>query len=312
MSKKGCCLFSAGLFLVFGLCVTIGTILPLFGEEPGSQQQAQDTNLTIFTPTTFEVSIFPDSQSDQGDMSEELPIPVAYAIVQVPKADIYSGPGENFDVVITVHKGDELPVFGITEDNKWIQVLDNSSWIDVSMVGFTFQSSAFLDSLTSTPQPQEPIPPTATPSITPKPTPAPDIIIDVTLIINKTVTEVETILGTATYVTPNDDNDDILAGGEYRDYEIGKYGFFVSFDRNGNAKGFQIMDGLSDEDYSLDDWGLLLPRFGLVIQSPPDKSAPAALYWYDYQGYGIAVAAENMNGTPVWTVQIEDAGVFMK
>jgi hypothetical protein len=295
MSKKGCCLLSAGVMLAL---ICIGSIASafLFQGITIPSEQTKETRLIIYTPTADEVS-------------QELPIPITYATVEIEIANIYSGPSENYDVVRTVRQGAELPVFSIAENNKWLQV-DNSSWINASSVSIMGKLSKIPGFVASTPQHAELDPTTTLPPATL--VPAPEIIINVAEILNKTVAEVEAILGTATYVTPNDDNDDILAGGEYRDYEIGKYGFFVSFDRNGIAKGFQIMDGLSDEDYSLDDWGLLLPRFGLVIQSPPDESAPAALYWYDYQGYGIAVAAENMNGTPVWTVQIEDAGVFMK
>jgi hypothetical protein len=139
-----------------------------------------------------------------------------------------------------------------------------------------------------------------------------EIIIDVSQVLNKSVSEVEAILGSTVLITANDDNDDPFAGGEYRDYEIGKYSTFVAFDRNGVSKLFQIMDGLTVENYSLEDWESLLPRFGMNVQSSPDKSAPAALYWYDFQGFGIAVIAENISGAPVWTVQVADADVFMR
>ena len=74
------------------------------------------------------------------------------------------------------------------------------------------------------------------------------------------------------WITPNDDSDDNLAGGEYRDYEIGNYVVFVSYASNGIARVFQVLEGLSDD------------------------------------GYFIAVVASSTSGKPVWTVQISEAG----
>jgi len=137
-----------------------------------------------------------------------------------------------------------------------------------------------------------------------------DLILDVPGVLGKSVVEVENILGMTILVTPNDDNDDILAGGEYRDYMVGKYWIFLSFDTNGIARGFQVLDGLADENYFLNDWNKILPRFGLNVTVPPNEEAPAAIYWNNYEGLGVAIAASSTSGRPVWTVQIEDAQVF--
>jgi hypothetical protein len=139
-----------------------------------------------------------------------------------------------------------------------------------------------------------------------------DLIIDVTKILGKAAPEVEEIIGKSVFITPNDDNDDALAGGEYRDYEMGKYYVFLSFDQDGIARGFQVLDGLLSENYALSDWATLLPRFGLNVIAPPDQEAPAALYWYNSNGYGIAIVSNNTSGKPVRTVQIEDSNIFMR
>jgi hypothetical protein len=139
-----------------------------------------------------------------------------------------------------------------------------------------------------------------------------NVIIDVTTILGKPISQVEEITGKTVLITPNDDHDDVLAGGEYRDYEIGKYYVFLSLDEDGIARGFQVMDGLSSENYSLNDWKTLLPRFGLNVTAPPDQEAPAALYWYNFDGYGIGLASNNISGKPVWTVQIEDSNIFRR
>jgi hypothetical protein len=151
--------------------------------------------------------------------------------------------------------------------------------------------STSIPELTNTP-----LPPTVTPT-----TPIQSLV-DVYNILGKPVNEVETILGATVLITPNDDNDDNLAGGEYRDYEIGKYSVFVAYDKNGIARVFQVMDGLSVENYSLTQWKEILPQFGVYIKTPPERIAPLAVYWDNYNGYFIAVA-----GDPVWTVQIAEA-----
>lgn len=150
--------------------------------------------------------------------------------------------------------------------------------------------------LTNTPKPTStPSPSTATPT-------AIESLVDVFGILGKPVNEVEAIIGTTILITPNDDNDDNLSGGEYRDYIIGKYSVFVAYDKNGIARVFQVMGGLSDENYSLKQWKLILPQFGVYINTPPERTAPLAVYWDNYNGYFIAVA-----GDPVYTVQIAEA-----
>jgi hypothetical protein len=156
---------------------------------------------------------------------------------------------------------------------------------------------------------------TSTPELTPADQSLPTIassptiepLIDVFSIIGKPVEEVESILGPTVLITPNDDNDDVYAGGEYRDYELGSYDVFVTYDKNGISRVFQVLDGLSDENYSLTEWDQILPKFGVFLTSQPDREAPAAFYWDNYAGYNIAVIALGTSGQPVWTVQISDA-----
>lgn len=127
-------------------------------------------------------------------------------------------------------------------------------------------------------------------------------VIDVFGILGKPVNEVENIVGQTILITLNDDADDDLAGGEYRDYVIGDYDCFVVYDKYGIARVFQVLDGLVDENYSLSKWGVILPQFGVYISSSPDRTAPLAIYWDNYNGYFIGVI-----GDPVWTVQIAEA-----
>ena len=162
---------------------------------------------------------------------------------------------------------------------------------------------------TQTEQPsQTPDPsPTVEPSPTIEPAPIVEPLVNVLDILGKPVNEVESILGSSVWITPNDDNDDNLAGGEYRDYEIGGYVVFVAYDSNGIARVFQVLDGLSDENYSIMEWDQILPKFGVFLDSPPQREVLAAVYWDNYAGYFIAVVASNTSGKPVWTVQISEA-----
>jgi len=150
--------------------------------------------------------------------------------------------------------------------------------------------------LTNTPKP------TNTPLLSAATPTAIESLVDVYSILGKPVNEAEAILGSTILITPNDDNDDNLSGEEYRDYELGKYGVSVSYDKNGIARVFQVMDGLSDENYSLTQWEQILPQFGVYINTAPERTAPSAVYWDNYNGYFIAVV-----GDPVWTVQIAEA-----
>lgn len=63
------------------------------------------------------------------------------------------------------------------------------------------------------------------------------------------------------------------------------------------------MDGLAEDGFSLDQWALLLNRFGLLVTDSPDVEMPAAMRWNDFQGYRIEIIAMGLDG-PVWTVKI--------
>ena len=180
-----------------------------------------------------------------------------------------------------------------------------SSTSDSNITNTPLPTEIAINTFTLTPKTSE-LPPTDEPTNTPLPSTATptaiESLVDVYSILGKPVNEVEAILGSTILITPNDDNDDNLSGGEYRDYEIGKYSVFVAYDKNGIARVFQVMDGLSDENYSLTQWEQILPQFGVYINTPPERTAPLAVYWDNYNGYFIAVA-----GDPVWTVQIAEA-----
>ena len=156
----------------------------------------------------------------------------------------------------------------------------------------------------STPIPTRLSPPTEASSDT---SPAINAVVNVPGILGKTVTEIETTLGSTIKVNPINDPNDSLSGGEYRDYIIGRYLVFIGYDQYGIARMFQVLEGLESSDYSIREWNQILPIFGVDITTPPSRTAPAAVYWDNYNGLFIAVAASSTTGSPVWTVQIAQA-----
>ncbi len=150
--------------------------------------------------------------------------------------------------------------------------------------------------------------PTYTSQPTARATFTPDIIIDVKVIIGLSVTEIENIFGTGTEIDPINSSNccglvEFPDGGESRTYYIGKYSFYVFYDSSWIARGMQIVEGLAEDGYTLDQNQLILSRIGLNVTSPPDIDAPAAKHWLNYNGYTISIAASSAGGN-VWTVQI--------
>lgn len=128
------------------------------------------------------------------------------------------------------------------------------------------------------------------------------LTINVPGLLGNTVSEVEIILGSAMEVDPI--NDGNLVGGEYRDYQIDNYYVFIGYDETGIARMFQVLEGLSSMNYSTSQWAMILPIFGVNNTTSPDQTAPAAVYWDNYNGLFIAIMATSSSGKPVWTVQI--------
>jgi hypothetical protein len=147
-----------------------------------------------------------------------------------------------------------------------------------------------------------------TPTLTALPTFTNSSIVDVPSILGASVNTVESTLGKSTYRDLSTDPADNIPGGLYRYYQVGKYSIYVAYDSKEVARAFGVLDGLSDENYSISDWRILLARFGLNVAASPARDAPAAAYWDNYCGYYVAIAASSTSGYPVWTVRIALAG----
>lgn len=142
------------------------------------------------------------------------------------------------------------------------------------------------------------------PTSTPRPTELTETIVDVPAILGKPVADVEKSVGKSIEILPLKVGDslELPDGGEARLYRRGEYAFYMYYDRNGIAKGFQLTEGLGG-NYALDRWGVLLMRFGFSISRLPDVEAPATRRWNNFNGYKIEIVASRIDG-PVWTVKI--------
>jgi hypothetical protein len=156
----------------------------------------------------------------------------------------------------------------------------------------------------------EPPAPTDIPALANTPTPAVDshpteLIMDVPKLIGATRSDVEAILGKPirTESISPDGLDDIPNGGEMRTYQVGAYEVDVDFDSQLATTGLQVVKGLTEEDWSLTDWPMLLVRVGLDITVAPDVSNDKNFIWHNVDGYGILIGNDKVGGQ-VWTVRV--------
>jgi hypothetical protein len=234
------------------------------------------------------------------------PSPLGNATVKVNLANLRSGPGTTFEVVGSRSLNDILPIYGKDNNSEWI-IIDwiEGIWIsttivnldvDINTIPIYVNENSISPSLTLTPSQNSQITST-TPTL-----------VDVPSLLGKTIAEVESIIGKTILITSNDDNDDSTAGGEYRDYYIGDYLVFISFDKNGISRIFTVLEGLEAEKYSLQDWKILLPRFGIYTDSEPDRKAQTLYSWSNQNGLYIGIASISSKGYPIWTVKIAQQG----
>lgn len=130
-------------------------------------------------------------------------------------------------------------------------------------------------------------------------------IVNVSCLIDTHIGQVDELLGQPLLIIPEGigANEAIPDGGETREYALGRYHINIHFDKQGIARGLQIIEGLLEENYSLDKWPELLSRLGMSVIKEPDIKALAARKWKNYLGYAIDIFASKPNG-PVWTVKV--------
>jgi len=160
---------------------------------------------------------------------------------------------------------------------------------------------------TSTPVPSLTVTPhgTSTPTPTQTPTENLSLIVDTSKVIGAPVSRVEQMLGRPLEVASFGIGEiaEVPDGGEMRTYQVGKYTLWVAFDKQGKARGVQIIEGLSEDGYSLEQWPIVLERMGVGYVGAPDVKAPAGVRWTNAYGYTIWIATNKIGGD-IWTVRI--------
>jgi hypothetical protein len=111
---------------------------------------------------------------------------------------------------------------------------------------------------------------TTTPTATPNPTATPlelDLIVNTSQIIDYSISDVERKLGSSTETFPFGIGavEEAPDGGETRTYIVGKYTIWVNYNKSNIAKGLQIIDGLTADHYTLNQWPVILQRIGKCI-----------------------------------------------
>jgi uncharacterized protein YraI len=236
-------------------------------------------------------------------------LPAILTITLQQNANIRSGPDPNYQFIREAVEGEILTVYGKNPDGSWVLV-DNTNqyWVSVNLGVL----NTIIESIpvVLTPVPPTPtststitITPTRAPTDTPKPTNTSTpvhVIVNVPALLGKTVYEVEKVLGSTSEVNSITDPFDPLYGGEYRDYYIGDLWTFLGFDSNDISRVFVVLGGLESLNNSPSQWAKILPQFGVYNAPEPDRTAPMAVYWDNYNGLFIAIV-----GNPVYTVQID-------
>jgi serine/threonine protein kinase len=94
------------------------------------------------------------------------PSPMPYGLVRVEQSHLHAGPGENYDELGIVRRGDQLPLCGCSEDGAWLQVdyLGMKGWVSVQAVKTSIEPT-ILPTVKVPLAPARPPTPTATPSL---------------------------------------------------------------------------------------------------------------------------------------------------
>jgi hypothetical protein len=92
-------------------------------------------------------------------------------------------------------------------------------------------------------------------------------------------------------------------GGISSTYHSGKYKFWIFYDLNDEAKGFQIIEGLESDHYSLDhDWKTVAEMINFPLKTQPDIQFGWVKKWEYFSGYDIMIARD-ADTNSIWTIQ---------
>jgi hypothetical protein len=131
------------------------------------------------------------------------------------------------------------------------------------------------------------------------------LIIDASSVIDYPISDIEKKLGQPISVDAIGIGElsEIPDGGQTRIYRPDKHAFYVNIDKRGIALGLQVVGGLVEYKYGLDDWPIIFSRIGVIVGDKPDVIAQQARRWTDYLGYELWITTDKIDGY-VWTVKI--------
>jgi hypothetical protein len=131
------------------------------------------------------------------------------------------------------------------------------------------------------------------------------LIIDAAAILDSSIADIEKKLGQPFSVDAMGigELEEIPDGGQSRIYVTEKHTFYVNCDKKGIATGLQVVRGLLEQKYSLDDWPIIFARMGVTVTKYPDIVSKAARRWINYLGYGMWITTDKVDGF-VWTIKI--------
>jgi hypothetical protein len=92
-------------------------------------------------------------------------------------------------------------------------------------------------------------------------------------------------------------------GGESRTYNYGKYKYWIFYDSTDIARGFQVVEGLESNHYTLNDTGAIKAIVNIPVSGSPDFQSTLLKRWDNYNGYEIMMAKDLQSGW-VWTIQV--------
>lgn len=130
-------------------------------------------------------------------------------------------------------------------------------------------------------------------------------IISTSAVLGSIMGDLEKSLGQPIRKTPRSIGgaEELPNGGESRAYTLKGYELTINYDKSDVARGLQIVDGLTSNNYSLEHWALIFSRIGITVTKQPDITASAARHWNNYLGYKLSIVADKPNGV-VWTVRV--------
>lgn len=93
-------------------------------------------------------------------------------------------------------------------------------------------------------------------------------------------------------------------GGLCKTYHKDAYTFWVFYESGGKSIGFQIIDGLAQKQYRMDDWPVILSSLNLQTSERADFDGQSIKRWNNVNGFKITLSRDPLSDEYVWSVQV--------